>query len=131
MGDDDWSAVVGNCQKSRNSWGRLSRILIREGGRSEGVGAFFQGCDSGGVVVWSGDVGTDPQDEAGLEYFSNQGLATAHWEASEETGGWELGIPLIGGGNGGSRLRGDWDILQEEAEYSRALYCNATDYGHL
>ena len=30
-GDDDWHAVVGNLHKMRNSWGRLSRILIREG----------------------------------------------------------------------------------------------------
>ena len=27
---------------------------------SEGVGTFFQGGDTGGVVVWGGDVGTNP-----------------------------------------------------------------------
>ena len=37
------------------------------GGISEGVGAFFQGGDPGGVIFWGGDVGTDPQDEAGPE----------------------------------------------------------------
>ena len=37
------------------------------GGVSEGVRAFFQVGDPGGVVVWGGDVGTDPQDGAGLE----------------------------------------------------------------
>ena len=30
-GDDDWHAVVGNLQRVRKSWGRLSRILIRKG----------------------------------------------------------------------------------------------------
>ena len=30
-GDDYWPAVVGKFQRARNSWGRLSRILIREG----------------------------------------------------------------------------------------------------
>ena len=30
-GDDNWIAVVGNLGKARNSWGRLSRSLIREG----------------------------------------------------------------------------------------------------
>ena len=49
-------------------------------------------------------MGTDPQDGAGPEYFSTQVRATAHREAAEEMGGWELGIPLIGGGNGGSSL---------------------------
>ena len=37
------------------------------GGGSEGVGAFFQGGDSGGVVVRGVDVGTDLQDGAGPE----------------------------------------------------------------
>ena len=35
------------------------------GGGSEDVGKFFKGGDTGGVVVWVGDVGTDPQDGAG------------------------------------------------------------------
>ena len=29
--DDDWPAVVGNLGKARRSWGRLSRVLGREG----------------------------------------------------------------------------------------------------
>ena len=29
-GYDDWNAVVGNLQRKRKSWGRLSQILIRE-----------------------------------------------------------------------------------------------------
>ena len=60
-------------------------------------------------------MGTDPHDGAGPEYFPTQGCATAHREAAEETGGRDLGIPIIGGGNGGSRLRGDRDIIHEEA----------------
>ena len=30
-GDDDWTAVAGNLVKARKRWGRLSRILSREG----------------------------------------------------------------------------------------------------
>ena len=30
-GDDDWPEVMGNLQRERKSWGRLSRILIQEG----------------------------------------------------------------------------------------------------
>ena len=29
--DDDWPAVVGNIRKVRVSWGRLARVLGREG----------------------------------------------------------------------------------------------------
>ena len=110
---------------------RLSRILIREGADPKVSGHFFQGGEPGGVVVWGGDEGTDPQDGAGPEYFSTQGRVTAHQEASEETEGWELVIPLIGGVNVGSRLWGDWYICYKEVEYGRTVYCDATDSGPL
>ena len=29
--DDDWPAVVGNLRKAKRSWGRLAKLLIREG----------------------------------------------------------------------------------------------------
>ena len=57
--------------------------------------------------------------------------ATAHQEAAEETGGWELVIHLIGGGNGVSRLQGDWEIHHEEAEQGRTVYCDVNNDGPL
>ena len=39
--DDDWPAVVGNLGKARRSWGRLSRVLGREGADSRGSRAFY------------------------------------------------------------------------------------------
>ena len=59
LGDDDWPAVVGNLQRARKSWGRLSQISIRERADPK-VSGNFQGGDSGGVVVRGIDVGTDP-----------------------------------------------------------------------
>ena len=41
-GDYDWPAVVGNLQKARKSWGRLSRILIWEGADTKVLGKFFK-----------------------------------------------------------------------------------------
>ena len=29
--DDDWPAVVRNLRKAKQSWGRLAKVLIREG----------------------------------------------------------------------------------------------------
>ena len=55
----------------------------------------------------------------------------AHREEAEDMRGWELVIPFTGGGNGGSRIRGDRDIRHEEAEYGRALCFNVTDSGPL
>ena len=42
------------------------------GGGSEGVGTFFQDGDTCSVVVLGGDVGTDPQEGAGPEYFQHR-----------------------------------------------------------
>ena len=92
------------------------------GGGSEGVGGFFKAVTQ--AVFY-------PQDGAGPEYFSTHDRVTDHWEAAEDMGGSELVIPLIEGGNGGSRLRGDWYICPKEAEYGRTVYCDATDSGPL
>ena len=47
---------------------------------------------------------------------------TAHREAAEEAGWWELGLSSAGVGNGGSVIQGDWDLSHEEVEYGRAVY---------
>ena len=41
-GYDDWPEVVGILIKARNSWGRLCRILIREGADPKVSGHFFK-----------------------------------------------------------------------------------------
>ena len=40
-GDDNWPAVVGNLGKAQKSWGRLRRILSREGADKKVSGGFF------------------------------------------------------------------------------------------
>ena len=41
-GDDNWPAVAGNLGKARKSWGRLQRILSREGATKRVSGNFFK-----------------------------------------------------------------------------------------
>ena len=41
-GDDNWPAVARNLVKARKSWGRLSRILIREGADKRLSGNLFK-----------------------------------------------------------------------------------------
>ena len=41
-GDDNWPAVAGNLQKAQRSWGRLQRILRREGATPRISGYFFK-----------------------------------------------------------------------------------------
>ena len=64
-GYDYWHAVVGNHQRERKSWGRLSRILSQKGADPKVSGHIFLGGDTGGVVFWRGDVVMNPQDGAG------------------------------------------------------------------
>ena len=91
----------------------------------------FLSGDAGSVVVSGGDMAANPQDRAVPWYFPTQGRASAHQEAAEETRVWELGIPTIGGGNGGIRIRGDQVIYHEEEEHSCTVYCNANNSGPL
>ena len=42
-GDDNWPAVAGTLKKARKSWGRLRRILGREGAKARISVAFFKG----------------------------------------------------------------------------------------
>ena len=41
-GDDDWQEVVGNLVKAQKIWGRLARILSREGADKRVLGNFFK-----------------------------------------------------------------------------------------
>ena len=41
-GDNEWPAVTGNLGKARKSWGRLQRILSREGSTKRVSGNFFK-----------------------------------------------------------------------------------------
>ena len=39
--DDDWPAVAGNIRKARVSWGRLARVLGREGSDPKLLRSFY------------------------------------------------------------------------------------------
>ena len=39
--DDDWPSVVGNLRKAKQSWGRVSRVIIREGADPKVSQAFY------------------------------------------------------------------------------------------
>ena len=76
-------------------------------------------------------MGPDPRDGAGPEKLSAQGRAAADRETSETEVGQEMGIYSSGGSDGGYRIKGDWGLHHEEAEYGRTIYCDANDSGPL
>ena len=52
-----------------------------------------------------------------------------HQEADKTAGGGELVISSDGGGDGGRGLQVDRGVRHSEAEYGRAIYCNAKKSG--
>ena len=65
VGDDYWLAVLGNLGKAINSWGRLLRILSREGADPKVSGHFYKSGVARSVNFQGGDVGVYPLDGAG------------------------------------------------------------------
>ena len=77
-------------------------------------------------------MGSDKEYGKGPEQFSVQGHAEAHEEAFTEREGWEgryLVLPFVGGSNEGGRDCPGTDVNPPEAEYVRAIYCDAADSG--
>ena len=55
--DNDCLVVLRNIRKSRQVWGRLGKLLQREGGRAVSLGKVIPHGSSGGAIVWSVDMG--------------------------------------------------------------------------
>ena len=60
--DDNWRAVAGDLRKARVTWGRLARILGREGGGPKSVTQFLYCRDTAGPPLWGGDLGPHQED---------------------------------------------------------------------
>ena len=99
------------------------------GSRPEGIEDLLYSGIPGGPPLWGGDLGPNSKDGEGSGQFLVQGREEDHWEATAAKERRELGIPTAGGGNEGSGNGGDMDIHNMEAEYGRAIYCDATDSG--
>ena len=54
---DDWTVVVGNLCKARNSWAWMARILGQKGNRPR-VSRIF--CGAGGTSILVRDLGNEP-----------------------------------------------------------------------
>ena len=100
--DDVSPAVVGNLNKSRKSWERMTRILGQKGDNPRISGV--QDGGPGGASFQVGDVGADPPHETGPGDFSTQGRKVDKMETFKDTGGGGLVIPTTGGINGGGGL---------------------------
>ena len=70
--DDDWIAVVGNLGKSRNSWGRLSGILIREGADPKVSVNFHKAVAQAVLLSWAERWVPTPRMDQALDSFHHR-----------------------------------------------------------
>ena len=71
-GYDDWTAVVGKLSKARKSWGRLSRILIREGADPKVSGHFFKAVLQAVLLFGAETWVLTPRMERALDSFKHR-----------------------------------------------------------
>ena len=66
---EDWRAVDGNTKKARQSWGRLARVIGREGDRPQGVTDLLHHQDTGGTTLRVRDLSVDGKMKKALDTF--------------------------------------------------------------
>ena len=71
-GNYDWPAVVGNLQKARKSWGRLSQILSREGADPKVSGNFFKAVTQAVLLFRAETWVLNPRMERALSSFKQR-----------------------------------------------------------
>ena len=83
------------------------------GGRSESVGKFYKAVDQAvslfGAEAWV----ITPGMEWVLDRFQHMVAQRITGRQTRRWGGWDLGLPTIGGGNGGSGIRGDPKVFHK------------------
>ena len=71
-GDDDCPALAGNVQKARKSWGRMSRVLIREGAYRKVSGHLFKAVVQAVLLFGADMLVLTPRMELSLNIFQQR-----------------------------------------------------------
>ena len=98
-------------------------------GGPESVTEFLYCRDTAGPPLWGGNVGSGEENKISPGRLPGQGCKAANRAATSTMEGWAVVLPSPGGSTDGGGRREDQDVDPSEAEYCRAIYCNATDSG--
>ena len=101
----------------------------QEGSRPEVVAGVLHRSNSGGLALWGGDVGINDADGESPGQYPVQGREEDHGETTVVKEGQEMNIPAAVRDNEGGKNGGDTDFNSSEAEYGRAIYCDAANFG--
>ena len=96
-GDDDWLPVVGNLGKARRSWGRLSRILGREGTDPKVSSTFYTEVAQAVLIFGEEMWVLTPRTEKALDSFQSRVVRriTGRQPRRKKDGSWDC-PPLAG-----------------------------------
>ena len=79
-------------------------------GGQEDIRDFLQSGGTTGATVRGGDVGVDPTNIEGVGQLHAWGRAKDHGETAAERVGWEMLLPLSGGGHEGGGVYGNQEV---------------------
>ena len=71
-GKDDWTAVVGNLGKVRNSWGRLAWVLGREGAYPKVLRSFYTAVTQAVLIFGEETWVLNPRMKNALDSFQSR-----------------------------------------------------------
>ena len=129
--DDYWPVVDGNIRKAWASWGRLARILGREGADLKVTHSFYTAVTQQVLLFGAESWVLTKRMESALDAFQSRAARrlTGRLPRRGRDGKWVY-PPPGGGSQGGGGCEGQ-DIGPPETEYGRAIHCDATDSGAL
>ena len=104
---DDWPEVVGNIRKTWVRWGRLARVLGREGADPKVSRSFLHCRDTACPPLRGGDVGTHKEDGVSPGRLPGQGCGAVNRETAPPGEGWGMVRPVPGRGDVGGGDRAD------------------------
>ena len=87
VGDDNWPAVAENLVKARKIWGRLTKILSREGAEKRVLGNFFRAVVQQVLLFGAETWVLTPRIERALESFMHR--ATRRITGRPPRKGWD------------------------------------------
>ena len=106
-GDDNWPAVAGNLAKERRSWGRLQRILGREGATARISGAFFKAVVQQVLLFGAETWVVTPRMERALSGFLHRPARRLTGRQARRGRNGARHYPSLEGGHAGSRADGN------------------------
>ena len=129
--DDEWPEVAGNIRKAGANWGRLARILRREGADPTVSCSFYTAVTQQVLLFGAETWVLTCKMKSALDAFQGRVARrlTGRQPRQRRDGKWFY--PSLAGGFEGGECREGRGVNPPETEHGRAIYCDEADSGAL